>query len=68
LKDLAYHQQYRLFLERLQPARRDAGLTQSEVARSLRRPQWLVSKCESGQRRTSGFARFYAKPLNFFVT
>jgi ribosome-binding protein aMBF1 (putative translation factor) len=72
LKDAAYRQQYRSFLERLQQARRDAGLTQSEVARNLRRPQSFISKCESGERRIDvielqEFARLYAKPLTFFV-
>jgi transcriptional regulator with XRE-family HTH domain len=72
LKDAAYRQQYRLFLERLQQARRDAGLTQIEVARSLRRPQSFVSKCESGERRIDviqlqELARLYEKPLTFFV-
>jgi DNA-binding transcriptional regulator YiaG len=73
LKDAAYRQRYRAFLERLQQARRDAGLTQSDVARSLRRPQSFVSKCESGERRIDvvellEFARLYDKPLNFFVS
>jgi hypothetical protein len=46
---------YRLFLERLKQARIEAGLTQSAVARHLRRPQSFVSKAESGERRqTSG--------------
>jgi transcriptional regulator with XRE-family HTH domain len=42
---------YRRFLKRLIQARREAGLTQTEVARALRRPQSFVSKCESGERR-----------------
>lgn len=32
-------------------ARRDAGLTQAEVAAALRKPQSYVSKVESGERR-----------------
>jgi ribosome-binding protein aMBF1 (putative translation factor) len=72
LKDAAYRQRYRAFLERLKEARRDANLTQVEVAHSLRRPQSFVSKCESGERRVDvvelqEFARLYGKRLEFFV-
>jgi transcriptional regulator with XRE-family HTH domain len=72
LKDAAHRQQYRHFLERLRQARRDAGLTQVDVARELRRPQSFVSKCESGERRVDvveleELARLYDKPLDFFV-
>ena len=72
MKDAAHRQKYRTFLERLRQARRDAGLTQVDVARELRRPQSFVSKCESGERRVDvvelqEFARLYGKSLNFFV-
>ncbi len=73
MKDATYRQRYRVFLERLRQARHDAHLTQVEVARSLRRPQSFVSKCESGERRVDAvelqdFARLYGKPLNFFIS
>ncbi len=42
---------YNLFLELLIKARRDANLTQAEVAGRLQRPQSYVSKYESGERR-----------------
>jgi transcriptional regulator with XRE-family HTH domain len=72
LKDAAHRQKYRSFLERLRQARRDAGLTQVDVARELRRPQSFVSKCESGERRVDvielqELARLYGKPLDFFT-
>ena len=35
----------------LREARRNAGLTQSEVARELQRPQSLVAKIEAGERK-----------------
>lgn len=63
---------YRSLLKRLQQARRQAGLSQTEVARAVGRPQSFVSKCESGERRIdavelSAFARLYGKPLGYFV-
>ena len=72
MKNPTFRQQYRLFLERLRAARREARLTQVEVARRLARPQSFVSKCESGERRVdiielAEFAQLYRKPLSFFV-
>lgn len=43
--------EYREFLRRLRRARYDAGLTQVDVARRLRKPQSYVSKSEAGERR-----------------
>jgi transcriptional regulator with XRE-family HTH domain len=67
-----YSQRYKAFLVRLRAARKDAGLTQAEVARRLGRPQSFVSKCESGERRVDAvelaeFARLYGKPIAYFV-
>ncbi len=42
---------YNLLLELLIKARKDASLTQAEVADKLQRPQSYVSKYESGERR-----------------
>jgi transcriptional regulator with XRE-family HTH domain len=42
---------YRLFLELLIRARKDAGVTQEQLAKRLNRPQSFVSKCENGERR-----------------
>ncbi len=63
---------YRRFLRRLKDARREAGLTQVEVARRLRRSQAFVSKSESGDRRVDvielqAFARLYGQPINHFL-
>ena len=46
-----YTRQYREFLVRIKAARKDAGMTQQELARRLKRPQSFVSKYESGERR-----------------
>ncbi len=43
--------QYRLFLDWLIQARKDAGLTQQQVADKLDRPQSFVAKYEGGERR-----------------
>lgn len=63
---------YRQFLERLRAARREAGLTQAQVARALRKPQSFVSKCESGERRVDvieldEYAKIYRRPITYFV-
>ena len=63
---------YRHLLQKLRAARRQAGLSQAEVARAIRRPQSYVSKCETGERRLDVFelaelARLYRKPLADFV-
>lgn len=42
---------YRLFLDMLIKARKDVGMTQEELAKSLNRPQSFISKCENGERR-----------------
>ena len=43
--------QYRDFLDGLIQARKDAGLTQQQVADRLDRPQSFVAKYENGERR-----------------
>jgi transcriptional regulator with XRE-family HTH domain len=42
---------YKAFLALLIKARKDAGMTQEQLARRLNRPQSFVSKCENGERR-----------------
>lgn len=56
----------------LKAARQEAGLTQVQVARKLRKPQSFVSYIERGQRRVDfiellELADLYGKPLTFFV-
>jgi transcriptional regulator with XRE-family HTH domain len=65
--------EYQTFLERLKKARKEAGLTQAEVAERLDRPQSFVAKCESGERRVDvvelvRFSGLYGKPLQYFVS
>jgi ribosome-binding protein aMBF1 (putative translation factor) len=66
-----YQVRYREFLSRLREARRQAGLTQAEVAERLGKPQSFVSKCESGERRVDfvevlAFSRLYHVSLEYF--
>jgi transcriptional regulator with XRE-family HTH domain len=63
---------YRRFVKRLILARKNAGMTQAQVAHALNRPQSYVSKCESAQRRVDAvelqeFAKLYRVPLKFFL-
>jgi len=65
--------EYQYLLKRLRQARRQAELTQVQVARALGRPQSFVTKCELGERRIDPvdlqqFARLYRKPLRFFFS
>jgi len=71
LKSGEYVKHYRAFLSRLKQARTDAGLTQTQAARRLSKPQSFISKCESGERRVDFvelqyLAKVYSKPLSFF--
>jgi len=70
--DRDYHRAYKRFLVRLVQARRDAGLTQVEVARRLGKAHSFLSKCELGERRVDfvelqQLAKVYKKELSFFV-
>jgi transcriptional regulator with XRE-family HTH domain len=68
----AFPTEYRRFLEKLKTARIDAGITQVEVAKHLKKPQSFVSKFESGERRVDPIelrhlADLYGKPVSYFL-
>jgi transcriptional regulator with XRE-family HTH domain len=70
-KDKAYQQEYKNFLARLIEARKQAGLTQVDVAKRLGRAHSFISKCELGERRVDfvelqQLAKIYNKDLSFF--
>ena len=72
MSKIVYSEKYKIFLERLRQARKDEGLTQIDVAKSLGKHQSYVAKCESGERRVDivelvEFARLYKKSLDYFV-
>jgi transcriptional regulator with XRE-family HTH domain len=63
---------YRQVLAKLRAARKAAGLTQTEVAKRLGKPQSFVAKCESGERRVdvvelARFAKLYGRSLTHFL-
>ncbi|MEK7169508.1 MAG: helix-turn-helix transcriptional regulator [Patescibacteria group bacterium] len=64
--------EYAYFVERLRKARAEAGLTQVQVAKKLKRPQSHISNVESGQQRVDVvelqvFARMYNKDIGYFI-
>ena len=70
-RDKAYQNAYKNFLARLIEARKQAGLTQVEVAKQLGKAHSFISKCELGERRVDfvelqQLARIYNKDLSFF--
>jgi len=70
-RDKAYQTAYRNFLTRLVEARKQAGLTQVEVAKRLGKAHSFISKCELGERRVDfvelrQLAKIYNKDLSFF--
>jgi len=72
MKKSTQTKEYSLFVGRLRKARSEAGLTQSEVAKRLRRPQSHISNVESGQQRVDvveikRFAKIYGKDISYFI-
>lgn len=62
---------YEALARRLRQARESAGLTQTEAAHRLGKPQSFVSKIESGERRIDilelyTIAEVYGKDLSYF--
>mgnify|MGYP001620004712 FL=1 len=65
--------EYGVIIAKLRQARHDAGLTQVEVAKKLKRPQSYLSKIEAGEQRVDilelkKFAELYKKDVNYFIT
>ncbi len=67
-----YRVKYQNFIKRLRKARLEAGLTQVEAGKRLKKPQAYISKIERGERRVDAvelaeFAKLYNKPLDDFL-
>jgi transcriptional regulator with XRE-family HTH domain len=68
----SHPERYRQLIAKLRQARRDAGLTQVDVAQRLNKPQQFVSRVELGERRLdpielAELAKLYGKALTFFL-
>ena len=64
--------EYAYFVEKLRKARLEAGLTQTQVAKKIGRPQSHISNIESGQQRVDiielkRFTKLYGKTINYFL-
>ncbi|MAZ40873.1 hypothetical protein CL654_02050 [bacterium] len=71
MKKSIHTKEYAYFVEKLRKARLEAGLTQVQVAKKLKRPQSYISNVESGQQRVDvvelqKFAKMYGKDVNYF--
>lgn len=67
-----YLPKYQKLTAKLRSARLEAGLTQVEAGKRLRKPQAYLSKIERGERRVDAvelaeFAKAYGKSLDYFV-
>lgn len=64
--------EYKDFAQKLQNARLEAGFTQVEAAKKLKRPQSYISKAEAGEQRLDiveikKFAKLYKKDVGYFI-
>ena len=71
MKKSIHTKEYAYFVDKLRKARQEAGLTQVQVAKKLKRPQSYISNVESGQQRVDvvelqRFAKMYGKDVNYF--
>ncbi len=67
-----YRIKYQNFIKRLREARLEAGLTQVEAGKRLKKPQAYISKIERGERRVDAvelaeLARIYGKSMDYFI-
>jgi transcriptional regulator with XRE-family HTH domain len=72
LRKSLFSPSYDRFLEVLRQARVESGLTQTDAARLLGKPQSFIAKCEQGERRVDvvellELCRIYGVSLSEFV-
>lgn len=64
--------EYKQIVEKLNIARKQAGITQKEAALKLKKPQSYISKVEAGEQRIDiielkEFSNIYKKSISFFL-
>ncbi len=67
-----YLPKYRKLTQKLRTARLEAGLTQVEAGKKLRKPQAYLSKIERGERGVDAvelgeLAKVYKKSIDYFI-
>ena len=67
-----YRVKYQKLAAKRRSARLEAGLTQVEARRNLKKPQAYLSKIERGERRVDAveldeLAKVYGKSLDYFI-
>ena len=67
-----YSQKNKELLEKLRSARLEAGLTQIQASKKLKKPQSYLSKIERGERKIEAielgnFAKIYDKDIKYFI-
>ena len=67
-----YQPKYQNLVKKLRQARHEAGLTQIEAGKRLKKPQAYISKIERGERgidavELAEFAKVYGKNVNYFL-
>jgi transcriptional regulator with XRE-family HTH domain len=73
MKKSIYSTDYKFLVSQLKKARKEAGLTQREVAEKLGRTQSYISKVENGDLRVDiiqlrEFTGLYRKDIDYFLT
>ena len=71
-QEALHDERYRAFVDRLCEARKEAGLSQEQAAEAMGRPQYFVSRCETGERRVDAveffdFCMAYGLPPSWFL-
>jgi transcriptional regulator with XRE-family HTH domain len=67
-----YSDERKLLGQRLRLARQELGLTQTESALLLNKPQWFISRVERGLRKLDVFelieiSQIYSKSVSYFL-
>lgn len=67
-----YTSEYKNFAQKLRKAREDAGFSQVQIAKVLKKSQSFISKVEAGQQRldileVKQFAKLYKKNISYFL-